>query len=93
MAAPDLRGPLGEVSALGTFIAENDDLALEEIRNYVSLMAQTTDRLQVQLGGVLEMNQLETQQIQPDFSEVSLNELVQDVLESFEARRIKRKCN
>ena len=56
-------------------------------------MAQTTDRLQVQLGGVLEMNQLETRQIQPDFSEVSLNELVQVVLESFEARRIKRKCN
>ncbi len=80
----DLRSPLSSIQGyLETIQLRGDKITKKEIRAYLETVLGNTKKLNRLIDDLFELSKLDAENIQPDMEDVSLAELVQDLVLQF----------
>lgn len=80
----DLRSPLASIQGyLETIQLKGDDLTKEQFRQYMSTVLDNTKRLNNLIGDLFDLSKLDAENVQPVLEDVSVAELVQDIVLQF----------
>jgi signal transduction histidine kinase len=87
----DLRSPLASVQGyLETIMIKEDDISLEERKNYLKIVYKNIQRLSRLVEDLLELSKLDAKQIKPKPEHFSISELTQDVVLKFKPQAEKQ---
>ncbi|NJO03549.1 MAG: GHKL domain-containing protein [Bacteroidia bacterium] len=78
----EMRTPVTSIRALSEILYDNDDLNLEEKRNFLNTIIKETNRMERLISQVLDLEKFESGKQKLNFSYVSINEVVREALDS-----------
>jgi len=80
----DLRSPLASIQGyLETIEMKGESLSKDELRSYFKTVLNNTKKLNRLIDDLFELTKLDTEQIRPNLENVSMAELVQDLVQQF----------
>lgn len=80
----DLRSPLASIQGyLETIQLKGEDLTKEQFRQYITTALDNTKRLNNLIGDLFDLSKLDAENVQPVLEDVSVAELVQDIVLQF----------
>ncbi len=80
----DLRTPLASIRGyLETIQMKGSDLSPEQQENYLRIISETAEGMQVLVEQLFELSKLEARQIKPHFEPFSIKDLIYDVVMKF----------
>jgi signal transduction histidine kinase len=80
----DLRSPLASIQGyLETIEMKGDSISREELKEYFQTVLGNTQKLNRLIDDLFELTKLETDNVQPNLENVSMAELVQDLVQQF----------
>ena len=81
----DLRSPLASIQGyLETIEMKGESITKEEMRSYFNTVLGNTQKLNRMIDDLFELTKLDTDHIRPNLENVSMAELVQDLVQQFE---------
>jgi len=81
----EIRSPLNGIIGFSRLL-ETDDLDREEVKEFISLIKQSSYRLLDTMNNILELSQIETGQISIHHKPIFINSLISDLFDEFYER-------
>lgn len=80
----DLRNPLSSIQGyMETIQMKGDDISREELQNYLEPVLANTKKLNRMIDDLFALSKLDAENVTPKLEQVSLAELVQDLVQQF----------